>query len=227
MTFTNELRKENNDVFEAIFNHPFVQGIGRGDVPKEALIHYVKADHGYLTAFMHLYGVAIAKAGSRDEIAFFNKQIDFVLNSEAHPHNNFCDVIGVKYDELQGYPLPPTADHFVKHMMYHAHMGSLGELVAALLPCPWTYFEIGKELMRTYEPTPDHPFYEWITFYADPGIVELEMRNQLDHIAENTSLEELLKIKDAFRKSCQLELGFWEMAYTCEEWTPKAAVITQ
>lgn len=227
MTFTDQLRIDNNDIFEAIFNDPFVQGIGKGDVPIEALTHYVKADHGYLTAFMQLYGVAIAKAESRDEIAFFNKQIDFVLNSESHPHNNFCDIIGVEYEELQGYPLPPSADHFVKHMMYHAHMGGLGELVAALLPCPWTYFEIGQELMRKYQPQPDHPFYEWITFYADPGIVELEMRKQLDRIAESASPRELVKVKDAFRKSCQLELRFWQMAFTSEEWSPETVVNSQ
>lgn len=218
MTFTEQLRKENDDLFEAIFKHPFVQGIGKGEVPREALIHYVKADYGYLTAFMHLYGIAISKAPSREEIAFYNKQIDFVLNSEAHPHNNFCDVIGISYDELQGYPLPPTADHFVKHMFYHAHTGTLAQLVAALLPCPWTYFEIGKELVKQYNPSKDHPFYEWITFYADPSVVELEMRAQLDKMVENADEDEINRVKEAFRRSCQHELGFWEMAYTGQEW---------
>lgn len=224
MSFTQKLREENNDVFEAIFNHPFVEGIGTGDVPKKALMHYVKADYEYLTAFMHLYGVAISKAASREEIAFFNKQIDFVLNSEAHPHHNFCDVIGIGYDECQKYPLPPTADHYVKHMMYHAYTGTLGELVAALLPCPWTYFEIGKELVRKYHPQKDHPFYEWISFYADPGIVELEMRAQLDGIAEQATKAEIIKMREAFRKSCLYELNFWEMAYTCETWPLEAKV---
>ena len=227
MTFTEQLREENNDIFEAIFHHPFVQGIGKGDVPKEAIAHYIKADYEYLSAFMHLYGTAIAKSPTRDGIAFFNKQIDFVLNSESHPHHNFCDHIGVGYDELQGYPLPPTADHYVKHMMYHAHTGSLGELVAALLPCPWTYFEIGKKLIELYQPDEDHPFYQWITFYADPGIVELEMRKQLDKIAAYASSTELTKIRDAFRKSCQLELGFWEMSLTCEEWPSKKKVMSK
>lgn len=224
MTFTEMLRKENDDVFNMIFNHPFVQGIGKGDVPKEAIEHYIKADYEYLSAFMHLYGVAIAKSESRDGIAFFNKQIDFVLRSESHPHHNFCDHIGIGYDELQGYPLPPTADHYVKHMMYHAYTGTLGELIAALLPCPWTYFEIGKELMRQFQPREDHPFYQWITFYADPSIVELEMRKKLDAIGEEASPAEQARMKEAFRKSCQLELGFWEMSFTCEEWPTKESV---
>ncbi|TDL31837.1 thiaminase II [Jeotgalibacillus sp. S-D1] len=226
MTFTEELRTENQDVVECILEHPFVQGIGKGNVPMEALAHYIKADYEYLNAFMKIYGIAVSKSSSREDIAYFNSQIDFVLTSEIHPHNNFCDHIGVAYEDLQGYPLPPTADHYIKHMMYHAQSGSLGEIIAALLPCPWTYFEIGKELMQQFDPSPDHPFYPWITFYADKRVedVVLVMRNRLDQLAQEASAQERSKMKDAFRKSCQLEWAFWEMAYTCEEWISKKGV---
>lgn len=220
MMLTEQLRTENDDVFKAIFNHPFVQGIGKGDLPKEALIRYIKADHGYLTAFLNLYGIAMSKARTREEISFFYKQIDFVLHGEEEPHENFCQVAGVDYESLQGFPLPPAADHYVKHMMYHAHTGNMGELFAVLLPCPWTYFELSKELVEQYKPTPDHPFYDWITFYANPGVVELEMRQKLDNFARHLQSQELVYIRDAFRKSCQLELAFWEMAYTGADWLP-------
>src|SRR5690625_5722186 len=101
------------------------KGNYKRNLSKKELKHYIKADFGYLTAFMKLYGIALSKSAAREEIGFFNEKINFVLNSESHPHHNFCDHIGVGYDELQGYPLPPTADHYVKHMMYHAHTGSL------------------------------------------------------------------------------------------------------
>ena len=220
MTFTDVLRKENDDLFQLIFQHPFVQGIGKGNVPKEALAHYIKADFEYLNAYMHIYGLAISKSPSRQDISYFNQQIEFVLNSETHPHQNFCVQIGMEYEELQGYPLPPTADHYVKHMMYYAYRGGLGEILAALLPCPWTYWEIGLELTKQYEPKENHPFYPWISFYANPRVetVTKKMRDRLDAIAKAASEEERERMHDAFRKSCQLELGFWEMAYTCEEW---------
>ncbi|MEW9501090.1 thiaminase II [Jeotgalibacillus marinus] len=228
MTFTSALRKENEDVFQSIFDHNFVQGIGKGKVPKEALIHYVKADFEYLNAFMKVYGIAISKSTTREDIAYFTEKINFVLNSEVHPHNNFCEQIGVSYEELQGYPLPPTADHYIKHMMYHAQQGSLGEILAVLLPCPWTYLEIGQELVKTYKPTVDHPFYPWISFYADERVetVVHTMRNRLDQLAEESSPQEQMGIKNAFRKSCQLEWSFWEMAFTCEEWVGKKEVVT-
>jgi thiaminase len=32
------------------------------------------------------------------------------------------------------------------------HEGSLGEIMAVLLPCPWTYLEIGRRLMDEVRP---------------------------------------------------------------------------
>ena len=224
MTFTDILREENEDVFQMIFEHPFVQGIGKGELPNEAVAHYVKADFEYLNAFMKIYSVALSKSESREDIRYFHERIQFILQDEIHPHHNFCDYIGIGYGELQGHPLPPTADHYVKHMMYHAQLGTLGETLGALLPCPWTYFEIGKELMNKYRPDADHPFYNWINFYAKSGRTTLDMRNRLDLLAAGASDAELTTIKEAYRKSCQLELGFWEMANTCEEWPAKRTV---
>ncbi|SEA03303.1 thiaminase (transcriptional activator TenA) [Thalassobacillus cyri] len=229
MTFSKELRKENDDIFKKIFRHPFVDGIGKGDVPKEALVHYIKADFEYLNAFMHIYGIAVSKSGNRDDISLFHDQIGFVLNSETHPHHNFCDQAGVVYEDMQGYPLPPTADHYIKHMMYHAHTGDLGEILCALLPCPWTYLEIGQVLTEQYEPNDSHPFNPWIKFYADAEVRGLtgKLRNRLDELAEVVSEQQRTRMKEAFRKSCQLELAFWEMAYTCEEWPVQKVVAQQ
>lgn len=220
MSFSRQLRADNDDLFRAIFAHPFVTGIGEGHVPHEALAHYVRADYEYLTAFARIYGTAVSQCETREQAAFFSEQIDFVLNGETHPHNNFCDVMGVDYAELQNAPLPPTADHYVKHMLHHAASGNMGETLAVLLPCPWTYKEIAEQLNVTYQPTADHPFRVWIDFYADPMVADITERMcaMLDAQAEAASPVARARMQEAFRKSCQLEWGFWEMAYTGEQW---------
>ncbi|MFC7394441.1 thiaminase II [Scopulibacillus cellulosilyticus] len=221
MTFTEELRKDADPIFEAIFNHPFVQGIAKGYLEKEQLIHYVKQDFEYLNAFMKVYGLAIAKCDTRDDIRLFNNQISFVLNSEIHPHHNFCQVAGVNYDDLQYEPLAPTASHYIKHMLSVAATGSLGEIIAALLPCPWTYWEIGKKFMNELKPDASHPFYDWIAFYGreseEKSLTEV-LCERLDQWAQTASEDEKQKAKNHFTKSCQLEYGFWQMAYTLEKW---------
>ncbi|MBG9784802.1 thiaminase II [Shouchella lehensis] len=228
MSFSNELREHANPVFEAILQHPFVQGIGKGQLPPEALIHYVKQDFEYLNTFMQIYGLAINKSTTREDIALFNEQISFILHSEIHPHNNFCQVAGVSYDELHYEPLAPTAHHYTRHMLDVAQKGSLAEILAVLLPCPWTYQVIGDYLYETFNPTKEHPFYDWISFYRSNGEMNVTALfcQRLDELAKDETPVQKQQMLDHFVKSCQLELAFWEMAYTNETWPVSLEPVT-
>ncbi|MBB6449871.1 thiaminase/transcriptional activator TenA [Geomicrobium halophilum] len=220
MTFTEELRKEADPIFQAIFTHPFVQGIGNGDLQGDQLIHYVKQDFEYLNTFIQIYGQAINRCDHREDMAMFNEQISFILDSEIHPHHNFCQVAGVQYEDLQYEPLAPTAHHYTRHMLDVAQGGSLGEILAVLLPCPWTYSEIGDYLKEEKQPSESHPFYDWINFYSREGDMSVteKFRARLDAYAESANAQEKERMKDAFIKSCQLEYSFWEMSYQLEKW---------
>ncbi|GEL07756.1 thiaminase II [Salisediminibacterium halotolerans] len=220
MKFSEQLRKEADPIFEAIFKHPFIEGIARGDVPKEALIHYVKQDYEYLSTFCRIYGLAVSQCESREDMMFFQEQIAFVLNEEVHPHNNFCEVAGVNYDDLQHAPLAPTAHHYTRHMLEAASNGSLGETLAALAPCPWTYWEIGERLTKEVKPGADHPFAEWISFYANDEVAQITQtfKDKIDKCAEKASEKEREQMMAHFLKSTQLEHQFWTMAYEQETW---------
>jgi len=224
--FTALMRREADPIFEAIYRHPYVQGIGKGDLSNEQLIHYVKQDFEYLNVYMQVYGLGISKCADRRDIAMFHEKIGFILNSEVHPHNNFCRKAGVKYEDLQGYPLAPTAVHYTRHMLAVAHNGTLGELLAVMLACPWTYLEIGQRLIEDFRPTQDHPFYDWIMFYGDQPMVP-RIQSFLDRIdrwvEEGASASEKARMMDHFLKSCQLEYMFFDMAYKLEEWPVQSA----
>lgn len=220
MSFSQTLRQQANPIFQAIFEHPFVQGIAKGNLKKEQLIHYVKQDFEYLNSFMKIYGIAISKCDNREDMAMFNEQIAFVLHSEVHPHNNFCEVAGVKYENLQGYPLSPSAHHYIRHMLTVAHHGTIAEIIAVLLPCPWTYVEIGERLLKEVSPDSSHPFYDWIMFYGNGGMATLTelFCQRLDELVKPLGEKERQKMLEDFLISCQMEYKFWDMAYKVEEW---------
>lgn len=128
--FTEELRSKADSVFEAIFDHSFVRGIAEGKLSSEQLAHYVRQDFQYLTVFCQVYGLAVSKSTRRQDIAFFNEQIGFVLDSENHPHQNLARVSGYPMEELErADELEPTARNYTRHMLYEAHRGTLGELL--------------------------------------------------------------------------------------------------
>ncbi len=220
MRFSQVLRDEADPIFEAIFHHPFVVGIATGKLRPEQLIHYVSQDFQYLNAFIRIYGLALSKCKDRKDMEMFSQQIGFILNAETHPHNNFCRIANVRYEDLQGYSLLPTAHHYINHMLTVAHEGSVGEILAVLLPCPWTYFEIGQKLKNEIKPDENHPFFEWITFYADERVGDVTKRfcDRMDDWAETASRLEKNRMKNHFILSCQLEYSFWEMAYGLERW---------
>lgn len=219
--FTGELRGKANPIFEAIFGHPFVRGIAEGSLSAEQLAHYVRQDFQYLTVFCRVYGLAISKCTSREDVAFFNEQIGFVLDAENHPHRNLARVSGYPMEELEAAnELLPTARNYTRHMLYAAHGGTLGELLSALYPCPLTYWEIGQRLKEEVNPDASHPFKEWIEFYADPAVGDIcrGFASRMDRLASDAGEAERARMEDHYLTSCRMEYLFWEMAYELEGW---------
>ena len=140
MSFSDQLRQEADPIYKAIVQHPFVQGIGKGNLKKESLVHYVKQDFEYLNAYARVYGLAVSKCDNREDMAMFNKKLGFIFYSETAPHTNLCQVAGVEYEDLQGFPLAPTAQHYTRHMLTVAHEGTLGEIIAVLLPMSYDIY---------------------------------------------------------------------------------------
>ncbi|MDQ0269338.1 thiaminase II [Cytobacillus purgationiresistens] len=219
MSFSQELRQEANYIFEACYNHLFVKGIAEGKLGKEQLIHYVKQDFEYLNAIVQTYALGISKATNREEMAMFNTSISFVLNSELHPHNNFCQIADVKYEDLQGHHLAPAAQHYTRHMLNVGRSGSVEEIIAVTLPCPYIYAYIGDRIMEDYKPNRSHPFYDWISFYGGKEHERLNFSlKRFDQLAEQAPEKERNKMKEHFMLSCQLEYMFFDMAYKLEDW---------
>jgi thiaminase/transcriptional activator TenA len=223
-SFTGGLRLKADPVFGAIFGHPFVRGIAAGDVSGERLAHYVRQDYQYLTVFCRVYGLAISKSEDREDIAFFNEQIGFVLDDENHPHRNLAAVSGHPMGELERETaLTPSALAYTRHMLHAAHSGTMGELLCALLPCPLTYREIGLRLKEEVRPDDSHPFKPWIEFYADPQVGDIcrQFTRRVDRLAAAAGEDERARMEENFLTSCRLEYLFWEMAHGLEQWPVK------
>ena len=105
-------------------------------------------------------------------------------------------------------------------MLQVSQNGTLAELVASLLPCMWSYWEIGKILNE--EPgASEHEFYgEWIRMYASDEFGKLAnwCIDLMDQLAEGKSDAELRHLVDIFLNTTRFEYMFWDMAYQEEMW---------
>ena len=88
--------------------------------------------------------------------------------------------------------------------------------VAALLPCPRIYHEVGKILTA-----PDHPIYKmWQSTYSE-GLLEASVAGWselLDELALEVGPLTRRKMESAYLTSARYECMFWSMGYNRESW---------
>ncbi|MCL6452794.1 MAG: thiaminase II [Alicyclobacillus sp.] len=214
--FADSVRSQANELWEQSFRHPFVAELANGTLPEEKFAHYVKNDSFYLTVFAQVQAQAAAKAADLPTIGRFAAHAQSTVEAEHALHETFFGMLGIARED---HFLPaPTAYQYAAHLQAVAARGSLGEVVAAILPCYWLYWEIGE---RYRDAKPNHPIYDrWIATYSGTWFGELvaEQVDRLNQLAAAASAQERERMARWFLISSEYELAFWEMAYTLEAW---------
>ncbi len=214
MRFSEELRSATEPVWRAIFNHPMLQQIRDGSLPIEKFKGFLSQDWHYLDAFARCVGLAIGKAREAGMLEHLAGRL--VKPVEKSLHRKLLGLLQVDLGAMAAVQIAPTNLAYMNHMLVTASLGTLGETAAALLPCPWTYHEIGKRLGAV-----PHPVYaEWAAFYAAGGLSESVMAwtELVDRTGAMAGPPEQAGMRQAFLTSCRYEYLFWEMAAREEAW---------
>jgi len=218
MKFSELVRREADAAWEASFAHPFVTGIADGTLPLECFRFYVMQDAYYLSQFARIQAIGAAKAEDLYTSGRFAIHVQGTYQAELGLHEKFMKLLNITEDEKASFNPAPTAYAYTSHLHRAAHNGHIGDVVAAILPCYWLYYEIGRRFQGR---APDQPIYrEWIAAYNAEWFKELveEQINRLDEIAEKVSEGDRERMKEHFVISSRYELMFWEMAYRREQW---------
>ena len=222
MVKVTELIKEKAEpMIDIIYQDDFIQGIIRGDLKKEAVVHYLRADYLYLKSFADVYAILLAKSSSIELKQFFFEQIDFVLNGEVEAHKILAKYVGEDYEKIvSGGEWYPAADHYIKHMYYNAYARSFAETIAAMAPCPWVYMRLAEKILENHTLGEDNPFKGWVEFYAEPFIKDLMVKldELVDKEADYADKNIKKRIVKNFLESCEHERNFFKMAYDEQKW---------
>jgi thiaminase (transcriptional activator TenA) len=138
-----------------------------------------------------------------------------VLETEMTLHRGLAQRWGISAAELEAEPPAPATRGYCDFLVRTAAVGDFAELCAALLPCMWGYAEIGSRLAA--QGAPEHAGYAaWIATYADPEFQALAgwARELVDAAGGDAGAGAVGRMHAAFRTSSELELAFWEAAWT-------------
>ncbi len=215
MSFADELRQAAGPVWEAQLAHPFVRGIGDGSLPEDRFRFYVRQDYLFLIDYGRLLALGAARAPRLAWMRRFAALAESVLETEMDLHRQFAERWGITAEELERERTAPATDAYCDFLLRTATLGDFGELAAALLPCMWSYAEIGQRLAAGG--LPDHEGYaEWISAYASDDFAELAAwaRELVDEAAAGAGEATRARMFAAFVASSEHELAFWQSAFT-------------
>ena len=111
-------------------------------------------------------------------------------------------------------PDAPCTTNFCALMREAASSGSLGEMLAVLVVCEWSYMTWGERVAPTTV-RQDFVTYEWVDLHsgADFRGVVAYLRGLLDKEGETMTEEEKRKCKERFLQAVAYEENFFDHFY--------------
>ncbi|MBX6351889.1 MAG: thiaminase II [Thermoflavifilum sp.] len=215
-TFCETLRLDADHLWRQSFEHPFVRGIADGSLPVQRFAHYVLNDSYYLSVFAKVQSLAAAKAPDLATAGRLAHHAAMTAEAEHQLHETFFGMLGVQRGP--DFVPAPAAYRYATHLLAVAAEGDFGEILAAILPCYWLYWEIGERLK---DAQPNHPIYDkWIRTYGDEWYGELvrEQIERLNACADTSDDAARTRMRRHFLISSQYELEFWNIGWTLEGW---------
>ncbi len=218
--FSDDLRQEADPLWQQILSHPFLRELGEGRLPLDVFRFYVKQDYVYLLEFSRCLGIAAAKAEDRETMRTFASLLEASLTIEVTMLEQLGDQIGITMKELQTAEASPTNVAYTRHLLTVAYGGTVGEILAAMLPCMWSYQEIGAWLSTQRGVTENAVYAAWCATYQTPEYRELVAwyRRLVDNLAAASGSLMKERMRAHFLLSSRYEYLFWEMAYRQETW---------
>jgi thiaminase (transcriptional activator TenA) len=217
-----ELRHRSARVWERLGSHPFLRELAAGELPLDTFRFFLEQDILYLPDFARCMAMGAAKSSTEAELRFFAAELDGTINLELPNQHRVLEQVcqlGAK-DRGGALGKAPANVAYTGFMLAVSAQGTALEIIAAILPCAWSYVEIARGLA---DQIVDHPVYkDWVGFYLTDEVVRLEqkMRSDFDEMADQAKLNlgRVDRLAEIFATSSRLEESFWQMAYTLDQW---------
>lgn len=220
--FAQECLDHARAAWDAAHAHPFVRELAAGTLDASRFRFYQMQDARYLEAFADGCAVVATRVVRPDDKIWWLDAAKMALVVEKGLHEGYGRTLGYTADDIAALELTPNNRAYGDHMVVSAHRGSLVEAIAALVPCPWLYVDLGVHLLAGFGGAipADHPYRDWLAMYSDPGFDEYMTRilAQLQQAADAAGPAERARAKDAFLASVRYEWMFWEQAWTSQRW---------
>ncbi len=217
--FSTHLKRQSMPIWRAIERHPFLRELQAGKLSLERFTYFILQDYLYLLDFAQVLCQGGAKSPNLNTLEQFARHALIAVEVERSFHASFGKSLGFSQRQLDTAPKGPITEAYTRHLQAVARGGSLGEIVAAVLPCYWIYGVVGKKL---YNKRPAKPkiYRRWIETYASEEYWRpvREQIRLMDELAREITPADRRMMTAHFLLSSRYEFLFWDQAYRLAQW---------
>jgi thiaminase len=155
-----EMRARSADIWQSLHAHPFLREIADGTLPLDKFRFFLEQDDFYLIDYARCLAMGAAKSADESELRYFTVDLNQVLDLEL-PSNRALIARVTQMgaaDHGGALGMAPANVAYTSYMQSLALRGGTMEIMAALLPCAWSYVEIAQTLVdaQSLRPSSDH-----------------------------------------------------------------------
>jgi thiaminase/transcriptional activator TenA len=202
----------------AIHKLPFNTELAAGTLSRERFRGYIIQDAIYLGQYSRALAIAGAKAPDAESLHAFVQSALEAVSVEQALHERYLAEFGVEAAQLGAAEPSPDCLGYANFLLATAYHEPWNVLVAALLPCFWIYWDVGRAIAQHAKS--DNPYHAWIETYADEqfGDAVGQVIAIADRAAIATTPAGQTRMLDAFMRSSLYEWLFWDSAYQQRGW---------
>lgn len=195
-------------------DHPFLQQLAAGTLPKTAFQRYLTQDYLFLIHFARAYALLVSKLRTLPEMRAATASLNAIV-SELPLHVAYCASWGLDEEQMAAQAEAPETMNYTRYVLDIGHSGDALDLLAALLPCVAGYAEIGLGLLHSPDTVMEgNPYATWIRNYGDEEyLTGVQAAVQLlENVGRQRGAESrFAELSQIFTTATQLESAFWQM----------------
>jgi thiaminase (transcriptional activator TenA) len=205
MSLSQHLWREAQETARRCLDHPFVQGLADGTLPREQYRTFIGQDAFFLDVFARGYAYCAATAPDRTGLDAFRHLLNGVFE-ELKLHESAAAALEIDLDSIEPIPSTLAYTDFLRECIDSNAGPAL--TVASMTPCMRLYAYLGQELARG--PVAE-TYRGWVDAYASSEMEDLArtIETLLDRYGDPAGEAERAR----YHRAMELEYAFFDGAW--------------
>lgn len=226
MSVSSTLLQKYKDLYKQSTQHPLTNELCLGTLPDSILLTYLVQDLKYFKIGLNMFAKTLSVCDHLPSMITLGKQIGFICNDEHDYFERCINELKQSSDVRQSVPnmvvsnpkpLPQVGKYieFVEYLVHDSQ--SYPELITALYVMEQVYLEWAQLNLDQHKVPQDlaYKYQQWIDLHSgtDFTIWTQFLKSEVDRVGDT----DLVKCEEAFKKTLELEVSFFDACYNYRE----------